>query len=101
MDTVTGIGIKPKLECGIIKSDGTTILGGMMWRYRMHIRGSKGFKRAKYRAWRYSYCFTVAEEVGLLGAKILILKLWMSNTVCYGPEGNWVCGNIRPYSKYI
>lgn len=76
MDTVTpGIGIKPKLEGGIIKSDGTTILGGDdVAGIVCILEAVRVLKEQNIEHGDIHIVFTVAEEVGLLGAKNLDFK---------------------------
>ena len=73
MDTVKpGIGIKPHIDNGVIKTDGTTILGSddksgiaqIVW-------AVKELKEADEDHAPIEVLFTISEEIGLLGAKYL------------------------------
>ncbi|MGI9554241.1 MAG: M20/M25/M40 family metallo-hydrolase [Thermodesulfobacteriota bacterium] len=71
MDTVNpGIGIKPKIEDGIMKSDGTTILGaddksGLS----IIVEVLRTLKEQDIPHGDIEVAFTICEEIGLLGAK--------------------------------
>lgn len=73
MDTVTpGIGKKPVLEGNIIKSDGTTVLGGDdVAGIVCILEAVRVLKEQKIEHGDICIVFTVAEEIGLLGAKNL------------------------------
>ena len=73
MDTVTpGIGKKPILEGNIIKSDGTTVLGGDdVAGIVCILEAVRVLKEQKIQHGNIYIVFTVAEEIGLLGAKSL------------------------------
>ncbi len=71
MDTVSpGLGIKPRIENGIMKSDGTTILGsddksgiGVI------VESVRVLKEQNLPHGDIEIAFTICEEIGLLGAK--------------------------------
>ncbi|MFC1559736.1 M20/M25/M40 family metallo-hydrolase [Candidatus Margulisiibacteriota bacterium] len=73
LDTVKpGVGIKPRVKNGVIRSDGTTILGadnkaGVV----VMIEVMKAIREGKYRHGPIDIIFTVAEEIGLCGSKYL------------------------------
>jgi tripeptide aminopeptidase len=71
MDTVgPGEGIKPRIEAGIIKSDGTTILGSDdKSGIAIIVEVVKTIKEKKIPHGDIEIAFTICEEVGLLGAK--------------------------------
>lgn len=73
MDTVNpGIGIKPKIIGDIIKSDGTTILGADdKAGIAILLEAIKIIKEKKAVHPELIFVFTVAEEIGILGAKAL------------------------------
>lgn len=73
MDTVTpGIGKKPKLDGNVIKSDGTTVLGGDdVAGIVCILEALRVLKEQNIEHGDIYVVFTVAEEVGLLGAKNL------------------------------
>lgn len=71
MDRVTpGIGIKPVIENGVIKSDGTTILGSDDGAgIAIILEALRVIKEKNIPHGRIEVVFTIAEEGGLLGAK--------------------------------
>lgn len=71
MDTVVpGIGKKPVIEGDIIKSDGTTILGGDdAAGIAVILEALKVLKEKNIPHGDIQIAFTIAEEIGLLGAK--------------------------------
>lgn len=73
IDTVVpGVGIKPTVEDGIIKSDGTTILGGDdKAGVAALIEMITVLKEENIPHHNIEIAFTVCEEVGLLGSKYL------------------------------
>lgn len=73
MDTVIpGESIKPQIENGIIKSDGTTILGADdKAGIAAIIEGIKYIKENRIPHGDIEVVFTICEEIGLLGAKFL------------------------------
>jgi tripeptide aminopeptidase len=73
MDTVTpGIGKKPKLEGSFIKSDGTTVLGGDdVGGIVCILEAVRVLKEQNIDHGDIYIVFTVAEEIGLQGAKNL------------------------------
>lgn len=77
MDTVApGIGVKPIIENDIIKSDGTTILGGDdKSGVAIICELIQTIKEEKVHHGPIDIVFTICEEAGLLGAKYLDLSL--------------------------
>lgn len=73
MDTVTpGLGKKPVIEGDIIKSDGTTILGGDdLAGVECILEALRVLKEQRISHGDIQVAFTIAEEGGLLGAKNL------------------------------
>lgn len=73
MDTVVpGIGKKPRIEGNIIKTDGTTILGGDdVAGIECILEAVRVLKEEKIEHGDIEIAFTIAEEGGLLGAKNL------------------------------
>lgn len=73
MDTVTpGNGIKPVVEDGVIKSDGTTILGGDdKAGIAAIIEALTSIKENNDKHPTIEVVFSIAEEIGLYGAKAL------------------------------
>lgn len=73
MDTVKpGNGVKPIVEQGIIRSDGTTILGGDdKAGIAAILEAATAMEESGFQHGPVQIIFTVAEEIGLLGAKYL------------------------------
>jgi tripeptide aminopeptidase len=78
MDTVgPGRGIKPVLKDGVIKSDGTTILGGDdKSAIAIIIETLKVLKESRASYGPLEIIFTICEEIGLLGAKYIDTDLF-------------------------
>jgi tripeptide aminopeptidase len=80
MDTVgPGEGIKPRIEDGVIKSDGTTILGsddksGLT----VIVEVLRTLKEKNLPHGDIEIAFTICEEIGLLGAKYIDIKNFRS-----------------------
>ena len=76
MDTVVpGNGVKPIVEDGIIKSDGTTVLGGDdKAGIAAVLEAVTALEEANIPHGPVQVIFTVAEEIGLLGAKYVDLE---------------------------
>lgn len=80
MDTVgPGEGIKPRIEDGVIKSDGTTILGsddksGLA----VIVEVLRTLKEKNLPHGNMEIAFTICEEIGLLGAKHIDIKNFRS-----------------------
>ncbi len=73
MDTVSpGIGIKPRIENGIMKSDGTTILGSDdKSGVSIIVEVIRTLKEQNIPHGDIEVAFTICEEIGLLGAKYI------------------------------
>lgn len=71
MDTVSpGIGIKPSIKDGVMRSDGTTILGSDdKSGVAIIVEVIKSLKENKVPHGNIEVAFTICEEIGLLGAK--------------------------------
>lgn len=76
MDTVApGNGVRPVVEGGIVRSDGTTVLGGDdKAGIAAILEALEAIEAHKLPHGPIQVVFTVAEEVGLLGAKYLDLE---------------------------
>lgn len=76
MDTVVpGNGVKPVVADGVVRSDGTTVLGGDdKAGIAAVLEALEAVKEAETAHGPIQIVFTVAEEVGLLGAKYLALE---------------------------
>lgn len=96
MDTVQpGIGVKPKVtKDGVIKSDGKTILGGDdKVGIGILLELAHLLREEKIEDVRVLFLFTVAEEIGLLGAKNLKLKRYKTD-YSYSLDSDRPVGNI-------
>lgn len=73
MDTVTpGLGKKPVIEGNVIKSDGTTVLGSDdAAGIECILEAIRNIKEEKFEHGNIQIAFTIAEEIGLIGAKNL------------------------------
>jgi tripeptide aminopeptidase len=73
MDTVApGVGIKPKIENGLIKSDGTTILGSDdKSGVAVIVEVLRTLKEKNLPHGDIEVAFTICEEIGLFGAKFI------------------------------
>ena len=80
MDTVApGIGIKPRIEDGIMRSDGTTILGSDdKSGVSIIVEVLRTLKEQNIPHGDIEIAFTICEEVGLLGAKYIDITLFDS-----------------------
>ena len=80
MDTVApGIGIKPRIEDGIMRSDGTTILGSDdKSGVSIIVEVLRTLKEQNIPHGDIEIAFTICEEVGLLGAKYIDISLFDS-----------------------
>jgi tripeptide aminopeptidase len=81
MDTVgPGEGIKPKIENGLIKSDGTTILGSDdKSGVAVIVEVLRTLKEQNMPHGDIEIAFTICEEVGLLGAKYIDISKFDSS----------------------
>lgn len=95
MDTVApGTGKKPVLEDDIIKSDGTTVLGGDDVAGIVSILETmRVLKEKRIRHGDIQIVFTVGEECGLLGAKCLDYSRF-SAVYGFGLDGAGAAGNV-------
>lgn len=80
MDTVApGLGIKPRIENGIMRSDGTTILGSDdKSGVSIIVEVIKTLKEQNIPHGDIEVAFTICEEIGLLGAKYIDTSLFKS-----------------------
>lgn len=80
MDTVgPGEGIKPRIEGGVIKSDGTTILGSDdKSGVAIIVEAIRILKEREFPHGDIEIAFTICEEVGLLGAKYIDMSPFRS-----------------------
>lgn len=81
MDTVApGIGIKPHIENGIMKSDGTTILGSDdKSGISIIVEVIRTLKEQNIPHGDIEVAFTICEEIGLLGAKYIDTSLFIAD----------------------
>jgi len=80
MDTVApGLGIQPKIDNGIMRSDGTTILGSDdKSGISIIVEVIRTLKEKKIPHGDIEVAFTICEEIGLLGAKYIDISLFKS-----------------------
>jgi len=80
MDTVSpGLGIQPKIENGIMRSDGTTILGSDdKSGVSIIVEVIRTLKENDLPHGDIEVAFTICEEIGLLGAKYIDISLFKS-----------------------
>ena len=91
MDTVKpGNGVKPKLENGIITSDGTTVLGGDdKGGIAAILEGVRSYLEENKEYGDIQLAFTIGEEEGLIGAKALDYKsLWQIDGAFFFDSGD-------------
>ena len=91
MDTVKpGNGVKPKIENGIITSDGTTVLGGDdKGGIAVILEGVRSFLEENKEYGDIQMAFTIGEEEGLFGAKALdYSSLWQIDGAFFFDSGN-------------
>lgn len=98
MDTVVpGIGKKPIIDGDIIKSDGTTILGGDdASGIAIILEALKVLKENNIQHGDIQVVFTVAEEIGLLGAKNLdYSKIYAKYGFILDSDGRIGCASVN------
>jgi tripeptide aminopeptidase len=80
MDTVApGLGIQPRIDDGIMRSDGTTILGGDdKSGVSIIVEVIRTLKEQNIPHGDIEVAFTICEEIGLLGAKYIDISLFKS-----------------------
>ena len=80
MDTVVpGLGIQPRIDDGIMRSDGTTILGGDdKSGVSIIVEVIRTLKEQNIPHGDIEVAFTICEEIGLLGAKYIDISLFKS-----------------------
>ena len=80
MDTVSpGLGIQPRIDNGIMRSDGTTILGSDdKSGISIIVEVIRTLKENNLQHGDIEIAFTICEEIGLLGAKYIDISLFKS-----------------------
>lgn len=102
MDTVVpGIGKKPVVDGDIIKSDGTTILGGDdVTGIVIILESLRLLKEENIEHGDIQIAFTIAEEVGLLGAKNMdFTKIYAKYGFILDSDGRIGCAAVKAPSQ--
>ena len=90
MDTVDpGRGIKPQVEDGVVRSDGTTIIGGdAKAGVAAVLEAIESINEDKAEHLPYQVCLTREEETGLYGARNLdFSKIYAKEAIVFDGEG--------------